>query len=170
VDLITRCIRWGGDQTPKPKFRWRHLLGSDAVYVALAEDLGIGLGVGFEQGAIIILKGPDAGIYPAYDFGIGLSTASGSLSVEAVSLYYSGETVTKDVFYGNRYEFNFGADALGHVGLTAVYAPLKGGNMVYGSGITLIVGFSATILSGNINYGRTQTNFNNMIPNLIKNK
>ncbi len=156
---------------PKPpKFRLRHLLGPDAVYVAGAENLGIGLGVGFEQGAIIILRGPDAGIYPAYDFGIGLSTASDSLSLEAVKLYYSGDTVTKDVFYGNRYEANFGADALGHIGFTGVYAPMADGNMVWGYGITIGVGFSATIFSGNINYGRTQTNGNNMIPNLVNKK
>ena len=156
---------------PKPpKFRWRHLLGPDALYVAGAEDLGIGIGVGFEHGVIIILRGKDAGIYPAQDFSIGISTASGSLSVEAVKLYYSGDTVTKDVFYGNRYEANLGADALGHIGFTGVYAPMKDGNMVWGYGITLGVGFSTTIFSGNINYGRTQTNWNSMIPSLIKKK
>jgi hypothetical protein len=158
------------DKPKPPKFRWRHLLGPDALYVAGAEDLGIGVGVGFEHGAIIILRGKDAGIYPAQDFGVGVSTASGSLSVEAVKLYYSGDTVTKDVFYGNRYEANFGADALGHIGFTGVYAPMKDGNMVWGYGITLGVGFSATIFSGNINYGRTQTNWDSMIPNLVNKK
>jgi hypothetical protein len=153
-----------------PKFRWRHLLGPDAIFIAATEDLGIGLGVGFEQGAIIVLRGPDIGIYPAYDFGIGLSTASGSLALEAVKLYYSGDNVTKDVFYGNRFEVNFAADALGHLGFNGVYAPLKDGNIVWGYGISLGVGFSATIFSGNINYGRTQKDWNNMITNLLNHK
>lgn len=148
----------------------RHILSPDALYVAGSVDLGIGVGIGYEQGAIIILRGPDAGIYPASDFGIGLSTASGSVAVEVVRLYYSGDTVTKDVFYGNRYEVNFGADALGKIGVTGVYAPMNDGNMVWGYGVTFGVGFSATIFSGNINYGRTQVNGNNMIPNLVTKK
>lgn len=160
----------GDDSKPWPKYRLRHILfGPDAIYVAFSEDLGIGIGAGFEQGAIIILRGEDAGIYPALDFGVGVSSASGSIAVEAVSLYYTGDKVTKDVFYGNRYEFNFGADFLGKVGLTAVYAPV-GNEAVFGSGLTLGLGFSATFFSGNINYGRTQTSGNQMIPNLVKKK
>lgn len=111
------------------------------------------------NGGILILHGPNAGLYPAYDFGIGLGGVSGSVSVEAVKLYYSGdaEKMTKDVFFGNRVEFNFGADFLGHVGLTSCYAKLADGNSITGVGASLGFGFSAFILSGNVNSGRTQT-------------
>jgi hypothetical protein len=39
--------------------------------------------------------------------------------------------------------------------------------MVYGAGIGVGVSFNAAIFSGNINYGRKETNGDNMISNLF---
>lgn len=41
---------------------------------------------------------------------------------------------------------------------------------VCGYETTFGVGFSATIFSGNINYGRTQINWDSLIPNLVRQK
>jgi hypothetical protein len=90
------------------------------------------------------------------------------MEVEAVLLYYSGDKVSKEVFYGNRTEYNFGADALGHVGLTGTYARLSKGNTVIGRGVSVGFGLSAFVLSGNINKGRTQEDGKNVIVNWLK--
>lgn len=103
-------------------------------------------------------------------FWVGISTISGSLAVEAVLLYYTGSEVRKDVFYGNRFEGNISADIFGHIGFTGVYAPLVDGTSVFGIGVTFGFGFSTTVVSGNINYGRTQSSFNSMIVNLVPRK
>lgn len=59
---------------------------------------------------------------------------------------------------------------MGHIGLTASVAKLPDGNSVRGVGVSFGFGFSAFILSGNVNHGRTQMNGDEMIPNLVRNK
>lgn len=160
----------GVQKTDGDKFRLRHIFSPDAIYIAGTVDMGAILGAGFEYGAIAILVGPDMGIYPAQDFGIGFSTPTVSAAIEVVKLYYSGDanSVNKLTFYGNRTEYNFGADALGHIGLTATYAKLPDGNTVTGIGASLGIGLSAFIINVNVNTGRTQKEAANMIKNYIK--
>ncbi|PKQ45187.1 RHS repeat-associated core domain-containing protein [Confluentibacter flavum] len=146
-------IRDSKKEGPDPLAFLRHLIHPDALYFAFTQDVSVFLGEGYEKGVIVILRGKDKGFYSADDFGIGLGGVEFSGAVEAVALYYSGSTVTKDVFYGNRIEANFGMKALGHAGITVSYSTFPDGNFVYGKGISLGIGFSAFGLSGNINKG-----------------
>ncbi len=135
--------------------QFRHLFGPDAIMIAGTQDANIGLGIGFEQGVIIVLRGPDKGIYPAYDFGVGVGGVSISAGLEFVKLYYSGDDVRAKYFYGKRYEVNLSAEFMGKAGITGIFANVGNGYYVLGYGASLGVGFSATIFTGNGNYGST---------------
>ena len=136
--------------------QFRHLLGPDAIMYAFTQDISVGVSAGTELGIIHVLHGPDKGIYPVFDFGFGVGGISGSAGFEAVKLYYSGSDVRASHFLGNRYELNIGAEVLGKIGLTGVFANVGNGHYVFGYGFSLGVGFSPHAINGNLNYGETK--------------
>jgi hypothetical protein len=132
----------------------RHLFGPDAkAYVASLNASSL-INVGAENGKLLVLIGKHKGIHSLNEISAGLGGLHGSITGEMANLYYSDSTddISANTFYGARWEANAGIDFLLSTGINAIYSKV-GQNFLVGLGPTNGVGYSATILSGNINWG-----------------
>ena len=142
--------------------RTRHIFGPDAISTSGSFNGSSGVNLGAETGGLLVLRGENAGLYPINDISLGIGTVDVSWGVEITKLYYSGSVanIYSETFYGTRVEANLSFDVGVSVGLNASYAYLPNNEFVIGVGYCVGVGFSATSVAGNVNWGASGANAN----------
>lgn len=140
----------------------RHFLGADAIALTLSLNASGGVNMGAEIGALVVLRGVEAGVYLLGDLSIGGGTVDVSLTMEFTYLYYSGsaDLIMKNTFLEERWEGNLGVGAIVTGNLNVLYSRRESGEYVIGYGGGMGVGASATIISGNINRGGSGSSVN----------
>lgn len=147
--------------------RTRHLFRPDAKAIAGTFDVSSGVNIGFEKGKLVILTGPDEGIYNINDVGTGVGWLSVAAGMEIVELYSSAHTVRKDHFYGPRTEANLSITVFDiSFGRTALLSKHDQGFTI-GIGGTLALDAIPFNIGFNINYGAAVESFWEL-PNAIK--